>query len=144
MEKISKLDQSTPFGGDDNAALIAELKRQGYTTYYYQDDDVGQVTGIANPFMQRISMHPVTGQDDETANWKLFAERLKTDPRSEVVKERLHVLARLLLTDIYYIESQDAKDTLRLAEASALPSWRRAVMMAGKILSLDLGPVHGS
>lgn len=151
MEKISKLDQSTPFGGDDNAALIAELKRQGfkYVTGHHADDENEPaliLEWMVNPLNRQImppSLPGMTRGDPEGEMYNELANRLKTDPRSDYTFERLKVLTRFLLREIYYITSNEG-DIMRVAEATSSPMWRRAMMVAGKILSLDLGPVHGS
>jgi hypothetical protein len=144
MATTSKLSDSTPFGGDDNAALIAELKRQGFK--YVTGNFEGHIqTTIYDP-IQKPMLEWVTlddgGQEDES--WSEFCNRLKTDPRKLYVQERLNILARVLVRDIYIVERNAPADALIQCERLQQPEWRRAVMLAGKILSLDLGPVHGT
>jgi hypothetical protein len=147
MEKISKLDQSTPFGGDDNAALIAELKRQGFvhiTGEVHNPENGTKHIGvwINDPKGSKmLSPFPVSYTDDKLFNE--LANRIKTDPLPVYVQGRLEVMTRFLLREIYYVTSNEG-DVMRDAERLQTPMWRRCMMIAGKILSLDLGPVHGT
>jgi hypothetical protein len=144
MATTSKLSDSTPFGGDDNAALIAELKRQGFRYVIQSVKAGGNEASIVSPMGVNMVPWCNPGENDEDVCWKETCERLKTSPLSKYVQERLNVLARVLVLDIYVAERGAALQAVIECERMAQPEWRRAVMLAGKILSLDLGPVHGS
>jgi hypothetical protein len=147
MATFDKRVPGEAFSGDDNEALIAELKAQGYKYVVLQGEHIQD--GIIDPVstlpplgLQTVGQY--NNGDCEELAWQRVATRIKTDPRVHYVQERLHVMARIIVRDIFTMERGAPLDAPIHCERLQSPEWRRAVMLAGKILSLDLGPVHGT